>query len=84
MIFLIALLAVWRLTHLLQAEDGPFMIFFNLRKLGKLFDCFYCLSIWIALIPSIYLCTTIPNIILYCFALSGGAILLEKITDRYV
>jgi len=50
--FTVALLAVWRITHLLTAEDGPWNIIAWLRRktgssiLGNLLDCFYCLSIW--------------------------------------
>ena len=52
--FLISALAVWRATHLLHAEDGPWDVFLRLRRLsgegmiGRLFDCFYCLSLWVA------------------------------------
>ena len=52
--FVVAVLAVWRLTHLLAAEDGPADIVVRLRRLlgnslaGKMMDCFYCLSVWIA------------------------------------
>ena len=50
----LGILGVWRITHLFYAEDGPWDIFVRLRKLagsgfwGKLLDCFYCLSLWIA------------------------------------
>src|SRR2546430_11578163 len=52
--FVLAVLAVWRLTHLLVAEDGPFQAIAWLRRTaghgfwGSLLDCFYCLSLWIA------------------------------------
>ena len=44
-------LAVWRITHLLQAEDGPWDVVVRLRRRtgtgfwGQLLDCFYCLSV---------------------------------------
>jgi hypothetical protein len=50
----LATLCVWRITHLLQAEDGPWDVVVRLRRavgegfLGKLLDCFYCLSLWIS------------------------------------
>lgn len=53
--FLLASIATWRITHLLQAEDGPWDVLVKLRALagdsvfGKLLDCFYCLSLWMAL-----------------------------------
>jgi hypothetical protein len=51
---LLGILSVWRITHLLQAEDGPWDVVVRLRQRvgqgfwGKLLDCFYCLSVWIA------------------------------------
>ncbi len=51
---LLGILGVWRTTHLLHAEDGPWNLLDKLRALmgrtllGQLFDCFYCLSLWIA------------------------------------
>jgi hypothetical protein len=51
---LLATLCVWRITHLLQAEDGPWDFVVRLRRAagegfaGKLLDCFYCLSLWIS------------------------------------
>ncbi|HEX7584213.1 MAG TPA: DUF1360 domain-containing protein, partial [Prolixibacteraceae bacterium] len=60
--FIICTLAVWRITHLLSQEDGPFDTVIKFRKLfgqgffGNLLDCFYCLSIWIAVPFAILLC----------------------------
>ena len=51
----LAVLATWRVTHLLASEDGPADIIVRFRALfgqsvaGKLMDCFNCLSLWIAL-----------------------------------
>lgn len=81
-------LAVWRATHLFAAEDGPWAIFARLRRLagsgfwGGLLDCFYCLSLWFALPPAYYIGSTWPERILLWPALSGAAILLERITSR--
>lgn len=50
--FVVAALATWRLTHLLVLEDGPFDLLVRLRvvlgRAGRLLDCFFCLSVWIA------------------------------------
>ena len=52
--FVLGALCVWRITHLLQAEDGPWDLVVRLRLFagdtfwGKLLDCFYCLSLWVA------------------------------------
>ena len=89
-LFIIILLAVWRLTYLIQAEDGPFEIIYRIRLFmgdgffGKLMDCFYCLSIWIALIPGIYFGYDLISKIIFTLSFSGGAILLEKLTNKNV
>jgi hypothetical protein len=52
--FVLASLATWRVTHLLASEDGPADLIVRLRSrlgpglVGKLMDCFHCLSLWIA------------------------------------
>jgi hypothetical protein len=83
---LIAVFAVWRGTHLLWGEDGPFEIFLWLRRLagrgflGELLDCFYCLSLWIAFpIAWVMGSNWLERVVLW-FGLSGGAILIERVT----
>jgi hypothetical protein len=84
-IFCLVSLAVWRVTHLLQAEDGPFDIFFRLRRLaghglwGKLLDCFYCLSVWTSAPAAWLVGRDWPERVLLWPALSGAAILLEHL-----
>ena len=85
---LLGTLAVWRVTHLLQAEDGPGDVVVHLRRRagtgfwGQLLDCFYCLSVWIAAPFAICLGKTWSRRVLLWLALSAGAILLERATDR--
>ena len=87
-LFILSILAVWRITHLLSKEDGPFDTIFLLRKkagagfFGNLLDCFYCLSIWIALPFGIWLGQTWIEKILMWLALSGAACLMERATNR--
>jgi hypothetical protein len=79
-------LCVWRLAHLLVAEAGPWQAMRRLRALAgggfwsELLDCFYCLSLWIA-VPVALLAGEgwIERLVLWP-ALSGGAILLERAT----
>jgi len=86
--FLLGILSVWRITHLLHAEDGPWEVVVRLRRRagagfwGQLLDCFYCLSVWIAAPFAIFLGQTLGERVLLCPALSAGAILLERVTDR--
>jgi hypothetical protein len=85
-LLLVGALSVWRVTHLLQAEDGPWDIVVRLRRWagngswGNLLDCFYCLSLWVA-VPLAWLCgdTMIERVLLW-LALSAAAILLERAT----
>jgi hypothetical protein len=85
--YIIITLAVWRITHLLQAEDGPWDLVFKLRKAmgnsfwGSLMDCFYCLSIWVALPFALVQGRAFFDIFILWMSLSGGAILLEKISS---
>jgi hypothetical protein len=84
----LGILATWRLTHLIQAEDGPGEILVRLRRAlghgfwGKLCDCFYCLSMWLALPLAFALAATFRERLLLWPALSAGAILLERATNR--
>ena len=86
--FMISVLAVWRLTHLLAKEDGPFDIVFLVRKkvgvgfFANLLGCFYCLSIWIALPFGIWLGENWLEKILIWLGLSGAACLLEQATTK--
>jgi len=82
--FLVAALAVWRLTHLLAREDGPWDLVVRLRRRlghgfwGKLIDCFQCLSLWVALPFSVFVGGQVPEMLVSWLALSGAAILLEQ------
>jgi len=86
--FLIAVLAVWRVAHLLWGEDGPGDIFLRLRRFagksffGKLLDCFYCLSLWVAAPIAWVLGGNWWERGFLWLGLSGGAILLERVTRR--
>ena len=82
--FVLAVLATWRVTHLLASEDGPADIIVQFRILlgqsivGKLMDCFNCLSLWVAALAALFVSQR-PLEWLFCWlALSGGACLLER------
>jgi hypothetical protein len=84
----LAILSVWRVTHLFQAEDGPGDSFVRLRQWvgdgfwGNLLDCFYCLSMWVA-VPFAYLVGgDRKERLLLWLASSAGAILLEGARNR--
>ena len=81
----LAVLATWRITHLLANEDGPAGAIAKIRALlgrgflGKLVDCFYCLSLWVAAPAALFVVRHFIDWIFVWLALSGGACLLERI-----
>lgn len=82
--FLVAVLAVWRIAHLLATEDGPWGVIARLRSmlgsgpLGSLMDCFKCLSVWVALPFAWFVPGSFLERAVVWLALSGTAILLEE------
>jgi uncharacterized protein DUF1360 len=86
--FILAALAVWRVTHLLASEDGPGDLVFRLRAklgsgfFGRLMDCFYCLSLWIAAPFALLVTRQVMSYLLVWLALSGAACLLERVTSE--
>ena len=81
-------LSVWRITHLLSAEDGPWDLLVRIRRKAgsgfwaKLLDCFYCLSLWIAVPFAVLIGETIRERCFLWLAFSAGAILLERATSN--
>lgn len=84
--FAIAALAVWRVTHLVSEEEGPWHVFARLRRgIDGLLrttaaSCFYCASVWIAIPPALWMATDLVERLLLWLALSGAAIVLERAT----
>jgi hypothetical protein len=84
----VGILAVWRITHLLHAENGPWNLVARLRRKagsgfwGKLLDCFYCLSLWGSIPFAVYIGNSKSERFLLWLAFSAGASLLERITTR--
>ncbi len=85
---ILGVLAVWRLTHLLNAEDGPWNLVYRLRRRAGagfwagLLDCFYCLSLWIAAPLAYAIGSSWGERSLLWPALSAGAILLERLAPE--
>jgi hypothetical protein len=83
--FVLAVLAIWRVSHLLASEDGPGDLIVRFRTwmgqsiIGKLMDCFYCLSLWIAAPMALFIARRPLEWLLSWLALSGGACLLERL-----
>jgi hypothetical protein len=85
---LVGSLAVWRLVHLLHAEDGPADLVVRLRRAagrgfwGRVLDCFHCLSVWVAAPAALLVSEGWRERALLWAALSAAAILLERIGCR--
>lgn len=62
--FIIASLAIYRVARMVTEEDGPMFIFKRVRdartddkrSLDVGLRCFYCVSVWIALLVTVLLC----------------------------
>ena len=86
--FIAGILATWRLTHLVVAEDGPWDVVVRLRRMagagvfGRLMDCFYCSSVWVALPFALWIADDWIARLVAWPAVSGGAILIERMLPR--
>jgi hypothetical protein len=84
----LGILGVWRITHLLQAEDGPWDLVARLRRIagsgfwGNLMDCFLCLSLWIAVPWALISGESWKERLALWPALSAGAVLLQRLTSQ--
>ena len=85
---LVTALCVWRLTHLVVAEDGPWRAVARFRRLAAhvlptgLLDCFYCTSLWLAIPFAIGCADGWRGQLMLALAASAGAILLDRISTR--
>jgi hypothetical protein len=82
--FVLAGLAVYRLSRMIADEEGPFEAFTKLRGLaqpetwiGRGLACIMCLSVWVALPIAIYIDWSV-NWWLTWLALSGVTVILRK------
>ena len=82
--------ATWRVTNMLIWETGPWMIFTKLREktgilhdedghpimwpVGNVLKCFYCTSIWVAIVMVLIVPATVQVIL----AVSGLAIFAHE------
>jgi hypothetical protein len=86
----LAVLATWRVTHLLASEDGPGDVIFRFRRLlgqsplGTLMDCFNCMSLWVAAPLALFVSRQPLEWLVTWLAVSGGACLLERMVREPV
>jgi hypothetical protein len=82
---LLAILACWRISHLLAAEDGPagliarFRVWIGNHLIGQMLDCFLCMSVWVSLPLAFFVTRALPDVLVVWWAVSGGACLLERL-----
>ena len=80
---MLSVLAVWRLTHLLHVEHGPWGLFTLVRQVadragvGDALACFYCLSLWVSAPVAGWLADGWTERGVLWLALSAGAVLIE-------
>ena len=85
----VAVLATWRLAHLLAREDGPDAVLARLRARLRppwveLMDCFHCLSLWVAAPIAVVVAPSWRDWPLIWLALSGAACLLQRLGSEPV
>ena len=91
--FALLALAVYRLSHLVTAEEGPFELFAQLRAalggntqatwLGRGVVCILCVSFWVGILGAVALVFwqyAVVQFIVYALALSGVTLVLKKFT----
>lgn len=85
--FLLAVLAVWRVAHMVAREDGPADAFARWRNaigqsswIGRGFHCVLCLSFWLALPAALYVDP--DRWPLGWLGIAGGVLALVYISER--
>lgn len=91
--FIVASLAIWRLSYGIVYENGPLMVFARLRarlartqkRSGGLFDmvsCIRCVSFWIGLVGALSVSNGFLEWLGYAFAFSAVTVLIEHFTKK--
>lgn len=94
LIFVMAVLATYRVSHLVVTESGPFDIFARLRQAtyNRFYEkaghwiyegivCVYCVSFWMAWLVALLLRSSGFDLPVWfsALAIGGGCVLLHKI-----
>jgi hypothetical protein len=86
-VFLLALLGVYRLSHMIAMEDGPFDMFAELRDavgqrtwIGRGLHCVLCVSFWASLLGALGLLPMgVATFVLVWLGLAGGCLVLHRL-----
>jgi Protein of unknown function (DUF1360) len=87
LLFLVSVLATWRITALVAYESGPFRILERLRRLlvvirlGRLVSCFHCLGLWIAAGVALIVYRWDLATLLVWLGLAGAVSIIERWLD---
>jgi hypothetical protein len=86
--FVLAVLATYRIAHMIAREDGPFDVFARLRGAvgqehwyGRGLHCVLCLSFWIALPAAII--AGMPWFLGW-LGTAGGVLVIHQAFERWV
>lgn len=87
--FVVAILAVYRLSFLIAREDGPFDLFARLRArvgqgtwVGRGLHCVLCVSFWLALAAALALrLATYTETLLAWQGIAGGVLFIHKFVE---
>jgi hypothetical protein len=87
--FTLAVLATWRVAHLVAFEDGPgeFLALARRRApagLRRMLDCIYCLSLWLSAPAALWITREPVDWFMTALAISGAACVLERLGDHPV
>ena len=80
---LLSTLAIFYITKAVTISAGPSDVLVKLRNIfedyrGLDLDCFFCTALWASLPFAFYLTSGI-NVVVYWFALAGGAVVINEI-----
>lgn len=67
--------------EVLNHDDPPEFWFYPDNFIGELFSCFWCLSVWIAILVMLFSLLPYSEFVLLPFVMSAGAITIEHILN---
>jgi hypothetical protein len=84
-VFLIVLLATYRLSHMIAMEDGPFDMFATARDaigqaswVGRGFHCALCLSFWLSLPMAWVIVSDFDALAFTWLGIAGACLVLHR------
>jgi hypothetical protein len=84
-------LAAYRVSHLVTRESGPWRCFDRMREylwnrgfltLYELVNCFFCFSLWVCLVPAVFLAPTVKDFFVLWLSIGGAVLIMDKLTNR--